>query len=354
MNIHTVTLFVSIALAGSSPTPSNDRDLTTTASMSDWFEVSNSSESSSLQLGLLSWIRADGKAEGASLTIPIARPYLSARFNGGETRVDTQVELADASSTLLDLEVSHQLDRSITLSIGKFRPHFSRGWRTGLPALALPSRGFVQDTYHPSRAIGASIHGALAHRHFDYFIGGFAEPQSAEPDSVQPILATIRMVWSPLGATPYTQTPWFEDLDGLKLAIGANAMTRSVREAIDEGEQLRGETTFTASCDLAVMSRTWALTTEAFVRQQQANAHARDHGAYVLVSTLLPTRRALDVSARLGLHDTNNASLERAYELGVGFYPTRTQRLKASLSMSLADQENTTTYNLNAQLQLWL
>ena len=26
MNIHTVTLFVSVAFAGSSPTPSNDRD----------------------------------------------------------------------------------------------------------------------------------------------------------------------------------------------------------------------------------------------------------------------------------------------------------------------------------------
>ena len=355
MNILVVAL-MTIALSGALPSSGNETETESSPTVSEarGFTLEDPTQHSLFRIGLLGWIRAS-TTDTASLSIPVARTYMMGRFRDGETNISAQVEFAGDTSVLLDLELLQRISDTMTLNIGKYRPHFSRGWRTGLPALALHGRGLVQDTFHPDRAIGATILGSPTQGRFDYSLGVFVESLNASLGPTPPTLATLRLAWSPRGVVPYTQTPWFEDVDALKLTIGANAMIRRSQTFADDGEHLVGDTTLTASCDLAIMNQSWVLTTETFIRQQRTDTNTEDYGAYAIVSKLLPTYRPLDITVRVGLLDSSDQSpIKHAYELGVGFYPTHTQRLKASLSTALTKQNRIATHSLSAQLQLWL
>lgn len=210
--------------------------------------------------------------------------------DGSPLHLFFQAEFAGASPQLLDAQAEWRPSREFGLLVGRYRPLFSRGWTTGLMALAMPGRGAVQDAFHPGRAVGVTARGELDGGTWEYALGALdAGPLDASQERLP--LATARLVWNPLGPTPYTQTPWFEGIDGMRLAVGLNGHASQAGPLEESGRRQA-----TGSADVTFFWPRLAWLSEAFARRQ---GDQDTWGAYSQLSYLL-SPRTLDVALRAG------------------------------------------------------
>lgn len=331
-------------------------------SLAEGFRIVDPAHKASFHIGYLGWIRYAmvnaPNTTTSGFAMPLARPYMTADILNGQMRFNLQAELAGGTPKLLDAEVFQNVGDGFALHIGQYRPHLSRGWRTGLPVLALPGRGPVQDSFHPTRAIGVTAYGTPLDGKLEYYVGLFNGPSPASGVD-HPRLATARLAWNPLGPTPYTQTPWFSGLDGARLSVGFNGMWQSPQEVDDQGAPVDVDQ-LTGSLDVALLTSRWSWTTEAFARQTRTPRQDTIHtwGAYTIVSALMPTTMPLDLAARAGVKRRDDDTIGQSYELGVNLYPERHDHLKLSVYSQVEDRLDTSTdgfiYRLGAQIQLWL
>lgn len=330
-------------------------------SLAEGFRFVDPAHKASFHIGYLGWMRyaveSAPQATTNSFAMPLARPYMTADILDGTMRFNLQAELAGGTPRLLDAEVFQRVSDSFGLHLGQYRPHFSRGWRTGLPVLALPGRGIVQDSFRPGRALGVTAYGTPLHGKIEYYLGVFNGPAPASGTD-HPRMATARIAWNPLGETPYTQTPWFGAIDGSRLSVGLNGMWTSPQEIDAQGATV-DLNTLTGALDVAWLNPRWAWTTEAFARQTRTPHQnpTSTWGAYTTISALMPTTTPLDLSARAGVKRRDDDTLGQTYELGLNYYPEYKDHLKLSVFSQAEDLLNSTdafTYRLGAQIQLWL
>jgi hypothetical protein len=288
---------------------------------------------------------AQGQPTSQSWTLLHVRPGANIDVEapgGAPLHLFFQGEFAGSSAALLDAQTEWRPAREFGLLVGRYRPITSRGWGTGLMALAMPGRGAVQDTFHPGRAVGATVRGELGQGTWEYALGAL---DAGSLDKTQERLptATARLVWNPLGPTPYTQNPWFSGLDGPRLAVGLNGYASQAGPLGEDGQRQA-----TGGADLTLFFSRVAWLTEVFARRQDGSTG----GAYSQVSLLL-VPQTLDLSLRAGVLEQR-----QVLEGSLGWY-LEGNHAKVMLHYQMDAQEvddapETRSHQVNLFAQLWL
>jgi len=227
-------------------------------------------DGSRLQVGYLGWLRyqvnaQSGQTPAHGFALPVSRPQLTAAFPTQKLVLFTQAEMGgDLDSRLLDAELFWRPNEPLGLHIGYYRPHFSRSFRTGLPFLLSPGRGEIVDTFRPPRDLGVTATGVLSDGGFEYQVGVFNGPQDAR-GARHPRRVTARIAYNPMGAVPYTQTPWFNGIEGTRVSIGAQAMWANPVRVDEDGDPTSSDD-FSAAADVTVFTSKISSVTEAHVR----------------------------------------------------------------------------------------
>ena len=222
---------------------------------------------------------------------------------------------------LLDAELEVSFSRALKVMFGRNRTLFMRSWRTGLGALSTPGRGEVSDAFHPKRATGLTLFGEQGD--FEYALSAFDEGAMDGSGNRLPHYAA-RLTWNPLGATPYTQTPWANNLRSLRLAVGLNAMLDTTKE--HPMSEMAGHT---EGLDLTVLNGQFAWLTEAYTREERDPIKALQTQLGLLLKRL-SAHEMIDSSARFAVLKAPKTSKRVSVEGTLG-YLANTHRAKLSL-----------------------
>ena len=242
------------------------------------------------------------------------------RASGAFTRAFFQAEWIK-SPTLIDAELELRWSQAVGVMFGRYRSFFSRNWRTVLPVLMSPGRGETIDAFRPERAFGATVFGELLDHKVEYAL---AAQDMGEVDAQAPRapLYVAHAVFNPLGATPYTQTPWFGEVSDLRVAIGGSAMVRQ------GGAVSTDVSKATFGAELTVLHPRFAWLSEAFEGEvRNAAARVEGRGFYTQVGAPLVARTldahlrySLIKPLRLGGAPLGDVGARTCVEVSVGYY----------------------------------
>ncbi len=237
----------SLALQESPPAPERPTCDEEPPALWDGFGVSFGEGRHSLRFGFLGQMRMSvvddppGGTDGG-FSVPLVRPTLVAQLWEGRVAMRFMPEFSGAGATLLDATATVKASDAFAVQLGQFRPWLSRGFRTGLPVVGLPGRGEIVDRFRVNRDVGITLRGKPWGGKFEYYVGVLNGAGINQRQWAPSPLLTARAVVVPVGAVPYTQTPYARDVGPrsedrnappsapLAVAIGASAYTVALRE----------------------------------------------------------------------------------------------------------------------------
>jgi hypothetical protein len=314
-------------------------------------------------IGLLSTIRYGADIQGVGspgvdtlgFSLPYVRPNLHAKMFDGKVRALVQIEVNGANPHLLDAELVYQPFAAFGLDIGRYRPHVSRAWITGIPVLSMPGRGTIDDTFHGNRALGLTVFGRPFDGRFEYDFGVFNG--DADPDSLEPMV-TGRLAYNPLGKVPYTQTPNIDGVDSPRFAFGINSWSdRFTPDPANPADVGGANRRVTLGGDFVFMSKRVHALVEGFGRWQlrKADVLGTSWGSQAQVGVMV-IDRTLELQARAGLYGPlRGQPLQGIWEGGLAWYLWG-NHLRAQLHY-LCSQDLTlpacSTHRVQLQAQLW-
>ncbi len=265
--------------------------------------VTDPGSSNTLKLGFLGQMSFEASLERDSprlnFSLPVARPFINASLMDERLTLFVQPELAGSAARLLDAEAVIALGDcycSPRISVGYYRPWFTRSWRTGLPQLAFSTRGAAARAFHGPRSLGVSVGGRPGI--FEYHVGVFNGQTPQQVPGAIPRLLTARVAINPLGPVPYTQTPWFEDLPGPRLSIGLNGAYALPVEASRDGGFIEREQA-TGALDVAFLTPHLSVLAEGFARAE-LDTDELSWGSYLQINGLL-AEKVWDIGGRVGV-----------------------------------------------------
>jgi len=293
----------------------------------DGFKIASEDEQHSLKFGFLGQLRATvHDAQGAdpqgAMAVRLARPTLVAQLWRGRVAMRFMPEFAGANADLLDAAATVKTDNDVVgIQFGQFRPWLSRGYRTGLPVQGLPGRGPIVDRFRVDRDVGITVRGKPWDGKLEYYVGVLNGAGRNSTTLAPSPLLTARVVVSPLGPVPYTQTPYARDVgprsddraDGphndLAVAIGGSAYTVANRETLelsaDDVRRTSPRRRWGASGDFVVSKRRVFGLAEGFYEHREGFANvsipAQDAWGVYGQAGFLVWNPYLDVSMRVGL-----------------------------------------------------
>jgi hypothetical protein len=325
-----------------------------------------------VRLDLLATARYSLGFTGSRLTltsfeVPALLPVLSGNLVRPWVHYLVQLSLSGPSVTLLDLAIEAQPVEAFGVRIGQFVTPFARAFMTAPALLQFFDRSIATTFFEAGRGTGVMVFGVPFDGRFEYSAGVFnSNGINQNGNNNLHMLWVGRVVFSPFGATPYTETPALGD-NPFRLALGLNAyvnkptlteqvvdpttgmlVTRSLGEVFE----------VVAGVDLAARAGPWMLQAEGYFRRR---AGQNAWGGYAQ-SGLFVLPRHLELAQRVALlnPDTtvpNNLIVTSETQLAYYFLGNH---LEILLAYTLLHAERTTTlvpagfsHTLTTQVQLW-
>lgn len=298
-----------------------------TASIDDGLAVDSANGDFGVGLGFLGQLRHQTTVTSTStdhgFAVRLARPVLTAHLWGNLVRARVMPELA-GTPRLLDASAEVRFHPAFGLELGQYRPWISRGFRTGLPVLALPGRGTIVNKFRIDRDVGITAYGRPFGGRFEYYVGlhnGNGPNATRVGDG---LLYTARVVVAPLGPVAYNQTPYLDSKGEVRLAAGLGGYAVELPVPEDElpegvtGPEKRHE--YGGSADVVVSGWRLAGQLEGFVRRRNdvTTTAGLSWGGYGQVSGLL-VRDRLDAAFRVGAYDIGEGA-RLPIEAGLNVY----------------------------------
>ena len=314
-------------------------------------------------IGILTVLRYQGEfsangVDSLGFTLPYVRPNLHGSLFDGKLRFFVQPELANPGPKLLDAQITYQPIPAFGLDIGQYRTHVSRAWITGIPVLAMPGRGMVDDAFHTDRALGITAFGKPFAGKFEYDVGildagGY---NLAKPLELQP-LVTARVAVNPLGAVPYTQTPAFAKVDKPVFGFAAHMWSDRYTPTAADPARAFDRQRVTFGGEFVFMAPRVHVLAEGFGQWQLVQGQRFDGGwgSQAQVGVMI-VDHTLELQARAGVMDLSRFSaMQGMWEGGLSWYLFG-NHLRAQLQYSCAQDFDTGKcrgQTARIQTQLW-
>jgi hypothetical protein len=252
----------------------------------------------------------DSGLTGSAFDVHMVRPQLSGHLLRPWIRFFVQPELAGPSPRLLDLQLDVQPHEAIGLRVGQFVTPFSRAFLVPVPVLQFPDLSIANNFFRADRDTGAMLFGTPCGGRLEYYAGVFnGNGIDRSGNDNHDMLWMARLVVSPLGPMPYTETPGLSPHPA-QVSFGLNAYVNNVtptQQVLDTDtgmlvtRRLPDQLVTTVGADVAIHAGPWMLQAEGYFRHtrradgsaQQAWGGYAQTGLFVLPKLELAERVSL-------------------------------------------------------------